>query len=80
MEHATNTIDTLTAEVEALIAETSAADARTEALLAKPVHRSISSQLAALRPLAAEESAARDAIEAEQAVIAAQLDELERSA
>lgn len=79
MEHATTTIDTLTAEVEALLAETAATDARIDALLAQPVHLSISSQLAALRQLAAEESAALDAIEAEQAVIAAQLDELERN-
>ena len=80
MEHATTTIDTLTAEVEALLAETAATDARIDALLAKPVHLSIGSQLAALRQLSAENSAALDAIEAEQALIAAQLDDLERSA
>lgn len=79
MEHTTTTIDTLAAEVEALEAEWAATDARLEALLARPVHRSIGSQLAALRQLATENSAALDAIEAEQAVIAAQLDELERS-
>lgn len=80
MEHPTATIDTLTAEVEALLADAAAADARIDALLAKPVHLSIGSKLAALRQLSAENSAALDAIEAEQAVIAAQLDELERSA
>ena len=78
MEH-TTTIDTLAAEVHALEAEWAATDARLEALLARPVHRSIGSQLAQMERQLAENSAALDAIEAEQAAIAAQLDELERS-
>jgi hypothetical protein len=41
-------IDALTAEVDALLAEGAAMDARVDALLAKPIHRSITSQLADL--------------------------------
>ena len=81
MEHPTANINTLTAEVEALLADAVATDARTEALLAQPlVITSMAGQLAVLRRLSAENSAALDAIEAEQALIAAQLDELERNA
>ena len=80
MEHPTTDTDTaaLLAECEALLAAAAATDARIDALLAKPVHMSVSSQLAALRQLAAENTAALDAIEAEQALIATQLDELGR--
>lgn len=81
MEHPTATIDTLMADVEALLADAVATDARTEVLLAQPlVITSMAGQLAVLRQLSAENSAALDAIEAEQALIAAQLDELERNA
>jgi hypothetical protein len=77
------TIDTdtsaLLAECEALLAEAAATDARIDALLAQPlVITSLAGQLASLQQLAAENTAALDAIEAEQAAIAAQLDELER--
>lgn len=78
--HDTTDTDTaaLLAEVEALIAETTEQDARIEALLARPYHRSITSQLAELRVgiegLAADTAARRD----EQAAISAQLDALER--
>ena len=69
--------DALLAEVEALIVETAEQDARIDALLARPVViRSVSGRIAALQALSAENAAALDAIEAEQAAIAAQLDEL----
>jgi hypothetical protein len=50
MDHATTDIDidALTAEVDALLADGAAMDARIDALLAKPIHRSITSQLADL--------------------------------
>jgi hypothetical protein len=51
MDHATldTDADALLAELDALLAEGAAMDARVEALLARPIHRSITSQLAALR-------------------------------
>jgi hypothetical protein len=50
MDHTTTDIDidALTAEVDALLAEGAAMDARVDALLAEPIHRSITSQLADL--------------------------------
>jgi hypothetical protein len=50
MDHTTTDIDidALTAEVDALLAEDAAMDARVDALLAKPIHRSITTQLADL--------------------------------
>lgn len=83
MDHTTLDTDTdaLLAEVDALLAEVDATDARVDALLAQPVVvTSITGRLAALRQQSAENTAALDAIEAEQSVIAAQLDELERNA
>lgn len=82
MDHTTAT-DTagLLAECDALLMEAAATDARVEALLAQPlVITSISGRLAALRQQSAENTTALDAIEAEQALIAAQLDALERDA
>jgi hypothetical protein len=76
MDHTTD-IDTaaLMAEVDALIAECAETDARIDALLARPVViRSISGRIAALQALSAENTAALDAIEREQAAIAAELD------
>ena len=73
------TINTLLSEIDGLMVEWAATDARLEALLARPVARSIGSQLAQMGRQLAENSAALDAIEAEQAAIAAKLDELERS-
>ena len=79
---ATTVTDTaaLLAEVDALLAEGDAMDARIEALLARPIHRSITSQLAELRvgieALAADTAARR----AEQAALSAQLDALEQAA
>lgn len=76
MDHTTD-IDTaaLMAEVDALIAECVETDARIDALLARPVViRSISGRIAALQALSAENTAALDAIEREQAAIAAELD------
>lgn len=80
MELTTDTdTSALLAECNALLADAAVTDARIEALLAQPlVITSLAGQLAALRQLSAENTAALDAIEAEQAVIAAQLDELER--
>ncbi len=76
MDHTTIDTDTaaLMAEVDALIAETAEQDARIEALLSRPVRLSVTSQLAALRALADENAAALDAIEREQAAIAAELE------
>lgn len=79
MDHATD-IDTaaLLAECEALLAEAAATDARIDALLARPIHRSITGQLAALRTgidALAADTAAR---QAEQAAISAELDQIER--
>jgi hypothetical protein len=50
MDHTTADIDidALMAEVDALLAEGAAMDARVDALLAKPIHRSITTQLADL--------------------------------
>jgi hypothetical protein len=50
MDHTTADIDidALMAEVDALLTEGAAMDARVDALLAKPIHRSITSQLADL--------------------------------
>lgn len=50
MDHTTTDvdIDALMAEVDALLAEGAAMDARVDALLAKPIHRSITTQLADL--------------------------------
>ena len=50
MDHTTLDTDTdaLLAEVDALLAEGAAMDARIDALLAQPIHRSITSQLADL--------------------------------
>lgn len=76
MDHTTD-IDTaaLMAEVDALIAECVETDARIDALLARPVViRSISGRIAALQALSAENTAALDAIEREQAAIAAELE------
>ena len=76
MEHTTTTdIAALEAELDALLAEDAAIRQRVDALLAQPVViHSISGQMAALQRVAAEHTAALDAIEAEQAAIAAQLD------
>ena len=50
MDHTTHDIDAdaLLAEVNALLAEDAAMSARIDALLSKPIHRSITSQLADL--------------------------------
>ena len=69
----------LEAELDALLAESAEQDARIETLLARPVGRSITSQLAALQALSAENAAALDAIEAEQAEIERQIEALEQA-
>jgi hypothetical protein len=76
MDH---TIDTdtaaLMAEVDALIAECAETDARIDALLARPVPiTSTAGRIAALQAMHVENTAALDAIEAEQAAIAAELE------
>lgn len=79
MDHDTTTTDiaALEAELDALLTEDAAMHQRVDALLAQPVViRSVSGRLADLQQVAAEHTAALDAIEAEQAAIAAQLDEL----
>jgi hypothetical protein len=49
MDHTTTTdIEALMAEVDALLAEGAAMDDRVDALLAQPIHRSITTQLADL--------------------------------
>lgn len=76
----TTDIDALLAEMDAFLAESAATDARVEALLAQPVViRSISGRLAALQAIAAENATALDAIEAEQAEIERQIEELEQA-
>ena len=82
MDNTTTTdINGLLAEMDAFIAECAETDARVDALLAQPVViRSISGRLAVLQAMHAENAAALDAIEAEQAAIAAQLDALEHDA
>jgi hypothetical protein len=75
----TTDLAALEAELDAMEAAWSETSARLDALLERPVPvHSISGRLAALQALAAENAAALDAIEAEQAAIAAQLDEMER--
>jgi hypothetical protein len=77
----TTDTDALLAEMDAFLAECAATDARVEALLAQPVViRSISGRLAALQAIAAENATALDAIEAEQAEIERQIEELEQAA
>jgi hypothetical protein len=77
----TTDTDALLAEMDAFLAECAATDARVEALLAQPVViRSISGRLAALQVIAAENATALDAIEAEQAEIERQIEELEQAA
>lgn len=74
-------IDALMAEIDAMEAAWSETSARLDALLARPVPvHSFSMRIAALQALSAENAAALGAIEAEQAAIAAQLDEMERDA
>lgn len=82
MDTATTTdIDALMAELDAMEAAWSETSARLDALLARPVPvHSLRGRIAALQALSAENSAALDAIEREQAAIAAQLDEMERDA
>ena len=77
----TTDINALMAELDAMEATWRETSARLDALLARPIPaQSFSGRLAALQALSAENSAALDAIEAEQVSIAAQLDELERDA
>lgn len=77
----TTDTDALLAEMDAFLAECAATDARVKALLAQPVViRSISGRLAALQAIAAENATALDAIEAEQAEIERQIEELEQAA
>lgn len=77
----TTDTDALLAEMDAFLAECAATDARVEALLAQPVViRSISGRLAGLQAIAAENATALDAIEAEQAEIERQIEELEQAA
>lgn len=77
----TTDTDALLAEMDTFLAECAATDARVEALLAQPVViRSISGRLAALQAIAAENATALDAIEAEQAEIERQIEELEQAA
>jgi hypothetical protein len=72
-------LDALMAEIDAMEAAWRETSARLDALLARPVPvHSISGRIAALQALSAENAAALDAIEREQAAIAAQLDEMER--
>ena len=76
MDYDTTTdIAALEAELDALLAADAAMHQRLDALLAQPVViHSISGRLAALQQVAAEHTAALDAIEAEQVAISAQLD------
>lgn len=76
----TTDLTALEAEVDALLAESAEQDARIEALLARPVGRSITSQLAALRigiEALAADTAAR---QAEQDEIERQIKALEQAA
>ena len=75
----TTDTDALLAEMDTFLAECAATDARVEALLAQPVVLSLTSQLAALQALSAENTAALDAIEAEQAEIERQIEALEQA-
>ena len=63
----------LLAEVDALLAATAEHDARLEALLARPYHRSNATRLAELQATAAECAALSDQIDAEQAELDAEL-------
>jgi hypothetical protein len=79
MDTTTTDLTALEAELAAMEAESAEQDARIDALLARPVGRSITSQLAALQALAAENAAALDAIEAEEAEIERQIEALEQA-
>lgn len=76
----TTDTDALLAEMDTFLAECAATDARVEALLAQPVViTSITGQLEALQALSAENTAALDAIEAEQSEIERQIEALEQA-
>jgi phage-related minor tail protein len=75
------TTDALMREINALIAECAATDARVDALLATPVPiHSIAGRIAALRDGIDELAAETDALEREQAEIERQIEALERDA